>query len=70
MPLEYLRHILDETNYILERAHGLSKQEFMRDGTLRRAFVRSIEVIGEATKRVPGEFKQKHPNVDWRAMGE
>lgn len=68
MPLEYLRHILDEANYTLERARGLSKQEFMQDGTLRRAFVRSIEVIGEATKRVSGEFKQKYPSVDWRAM--
>lgn len=68
MPLEYLRHILDECVYITERAEGLTKEEFMQDQTLRRAFVRSIEVIGEATKKVPTEFGQKHTHVDWKAM--
>lgn len=52
-PLEYLRHIVDETTYLLERSQGLSKEEFIQDPTLKRAFVRSIEIIGEATKSVP-----------------
>jgi uncharacterized protein with HEPN domain len=67
-PLEYLRHILDEANYILERAQGLSKEEFFRDPTLKRAFVRSIEVIGEASKKVPDGFRKKYKVIDWKAM--
>ena len=66
--LEYLRHILDETAYLAGRAKGLSKDEFMQDETLRRAFVRSLEIIGEATKKVPVELRQKHSHIDWRAM--
>jgi len=66
--LEYLRHILDETAYLTGRAKRLSKDEFMQDETLRRAFVRSLEIIGEATKKVPDELRQKHSHVDWRAM--
>jgi uncharacterized protein with HEPN domain len=36
--------------------------------TLRRAFVRSLEIIGEAAKKVPEGFRAQHPMVEWRAM--
>ena len=67
-PLEYLRHILDETKYLRDRAKSLSKEDFLNDETLKRAFVRSIEIIGEATKKIPAEFRDKYSNVEWRAM--
>ena len=67
-PLEYLRHIFDETKYLMDRAEGLSKEEFINDDTLKRAFVRSIEIIGEATKKIPSEFKEKYAHLEWRAM--
>ena len=38
----------------------------MGDETLRRAFVRSLEVIGEAVKRLPEEVRAGHPEVEWR----
>jgi len=40
----------------------------MRNETLKRAFVRSLEVIGEATKNVSAELRQKYSHIDWRAM--
>jgi uncharacterized protein with HEPN domain len=55
-PHDYLRHIQVETDYLIAQSTGLSLEEFLRDETLRRAFVRSLEVIGEATKRVPNDF--------------
>jgi len=36
--------------------------------TLKRAFVRSIEIIGEAAKKVPPEITQRYPDVEWRAI--
>jgi uncharacterized protein with HEPN domain len=41
---------------------------FSADETLRRAFVRSLEIIGEAAKHVPADFRAQHPRVEWRAM--
>jgi uncharacterized protein with HEPN domain len=65
---EYLRHILDEAEYLLRRARGLSRDAFLADETLRRAFARSLEVIGEAAKRVPAETTEQMPDLDWRGM--
>lgn len=67
-PLEYLRHILAETDYLVGRSHGLSPETFAADETLCRAFVRSLEVIGEATKKLPEDYRARHPQVEWRAM--
>lgn len=65
---EYLRHILDEADYIIGKSEGLSKKSFLKDETLKRAFVRSIEIIGEAVKKLPDDFRKNHGAVDWRAM--
>jgi uncharacterized protein with HEPN domain len=67
-PLEYLRHILDEIEYLMSEREGLSKEQFFRNETLKRAFVRSIEIIGEASKKVPSELKIRYPKVEGRAI--
>jgi len=66
--LDCLQHILAEVEYLLKNSAGLGKDEFVASETLRRAFVRSLEVIGEASKKVPENFRQQHPQVAWRAM--
>jgi len=65
---DYLRHILVEADYLVARSDGLSYDDFAADETLRRAFVRSLEIIGEAAKPVPEDFRAQHPAVEWRAM--
>jgi uncharacterized protein with HEPN domain len=67
-PREYLRHILAEANYLLEHSRNISQAEYVQSETLRRAFVRSLEIIGEAAKNVPDTLRRRHPAVDWRAM--
>jgi len=68
-PREYLRHILLEADYLIESSRDLSAEQFQSDETLKRAFVRSLEVIGEAAKKPPEEFRVAHPKsigVPWR----
>ncbi|NCP78867.1 MAG: DUF86 domain-containing protein [Desulfuromonadales bacterium] len=64
----YLRHILDETRFLLEHLSQCSLDQIMRDPVLQRACVRSVEVIGEAVKNIPPELREKHPDVEWRKM--
>lgn len=67
-PRDYLRHILAEADYLMSQGAGLTGDRFMTDETLRRAFVRSLEIIGEAAKKIPEGFRAQHPGVEWRAM--
>lgn len=65
---EYLHHILDEADYLLEYSASLSKEAFLEDETLKRAFVRSLSVIGEASKKLPEEIIRRFEYIQWREM--
>lgn len=67
-PRDYLRHILVEIDYLIGQQPGLTYGEFAADETRQRAFVRSLEIIGEAAKKVPETFRAQYPAVEWRAM--
>lgn len=65
---ELLQHIRDEVNYLLSISQNLSFDDFTKDETLIRAFSRSLEIIGEASKKIPESFKEKYKNVPWRQI--
>lgn len=67
-PPEYLRHILDEINYIESAVCRIEEADFITDETLKRSFVRSVEIIGEAVKKIPDEFKKKYPEIEWKRI--
>jgi len=60
-PKEYIRHIQEECIYIyiyiISVIENLLFDNFLEDETLKRAVVRSLEIIGEATKKIPADFK-------------
>ena len=66
--LGFLQHILNETQYLMDRAEGVTKGEFLGDETLKRAFVRSLEIIGEAAKQIPDEIRGEYSHIEWRAV--
>jgi uncharacterized protein with HEPN domain len=67
-PRDYLQHILVEADYLMSQSADLTWQRFSTDETLRRAFVRSLEIIGEAAKKLPDDFRARYPSVEWRSM--
>lgn len=68
LQLEFVRHIQDECRYILSATAGKTQEEAFGDETLKRAVVRSLEVMGEAAKRLDDEFRAQFPQVEWRKM--
>lgn len=66
--LELLRHILDETTFILSATISKSDDQIVNDPILSRAIIRSLEIIGEASTKVDAEFKSIHPQIEWRKM--
>ncbi len=67
-PPEYIRHMLDEIDYLQSRISNTCYENFLEDETLKRAFVRSIEIIGEASKKLPEYTKNSQPHIEWRKI--
>ncbi len=65
---DFLQHILDETEYLILTSQNLSKDSFQKDETLKRAFSRSLEIIGEAVKQLPDSFLNQYPEIEWRKI--
>jgi uncharacterized protein with HEPN domain len=60
--------MLIESEFILEYVQGKSKNEVLSDEVLCRALVRSLEIIGEAAKKIDEEFKSDYPQIEWKKM--
>ena len=67
--IEYLKHILLECDYIVSVIKPeTTKDEFLSNETIKRAVVRSLEIIGEATKKIPADIKVAWGNISWGNM--
>ena len=67
-PREYIYHIIDEIEYILSQLPGENFESFNRNETLKRAFARSLEIIGEAAKKIPEDIRNRQPEIEWRKI--
>jgi uncharacterized protein with HEPN domain len=66
--VELLRDILREAEFLSAQSAQTACESFLHDEVLKRAFVRSVEVIGEAAKKVPEETRLQFPAVEWKKM--
>ncbi|MCK4661910.1 MAG: DUF86 domain-containing protein [Bacteroidales bacterium] len=67
--VELLKHILDECKFIQDViASEMTKNDLIENETLKRAVVRSLEIIGEATKNIPADVKYQWKEIQWKNM--
>lgn len=66
--LPFLKHILEEINFLLKETRGLDFDDFVSNELLKRSCTRSIEIIGEATKNLSPEIKDKYKDIEWKRM--
>lgn len=64
----FIRHIFDEINFIMDKSKGLKYENLMKDETLKRAFLRSLEIIGEATKNISMDFREDYSDIKWKEL--
>jgi uncharacterized protein with HEPN domain len=60
-----IKDILESISKIQRYSSGLSLQEFLRDEKTFDAIIRNFEIIGEAASRLPEDFKDRFPDIDW-----
>ena len=53
---------------IISYTKDMSFDDFMQDEKTVDAVVRNFEIIGEASNRVPDNFKTEHPEIEWRRI--
>lgn len=64
----YLGDILDSIAKIEEYTQSIDEAAFQKNTQVQDAVLRRLEVIGEAAKKVPHEFREKHDRIPWRNM--
>ncbi len=67
-PLIYLEHILEWISKIKEYTLNVEDDEFLKNGMIQDAVIRNFEIIGEATKQVEQDFRNKYPAVEWKKI--
>lgn len=61
----YIKHVLDAINDIDEFVKGMNKETFLKNKAIKYAVVRSIEIIGEASKHLSKKFRDQHKEIQW-----
>jgi uncharacterized protein with HEPN domain len=65
---DYLDDIRTAIAEVEEFTRGMTFVEFAADKKTINAVIRSLEVLGEATKGIPATFRKKHPDIPWSKM--
>jgi uncharacterized protein with HEPN domain len=60
--------ILDSAHKILKYTEDASFENFLSDSKTVDAVIRNFEIIGEAANRLPEEFKDRYPSIDWNRI--
>ena len=67
-PLVFVEHILESIKDVESFIRGVPKKSFMKNKEKQSAVVRQIEIIGEASKNIPENFKDKYSHISWKEI--
>lgn len=69
-PVIFIKHMYDAIVDIEKFVDGISEDVFYRDQKTQYAVLKALEIIGEAAKNLPEDFKSVHSEVLWRAISD
>lgn len=66
--VDYLEDILETTEKAMKFVEGMDYETFKNDDKTVFATLRALEIVGEATKKIPDSVRSDNPDVPWREM--
>ena len=64
--LIFISHILESIKNIESFSKNISESEFMKNRYSQSAVIRELEIIGEASKNLPDNFKKEYSDINWK----
>ncbi len=64
----FIGHVVMAMRFVADFIDGMTLDDFLADRRTRDAVIRNCEVIGEAIKHIPDDFRMTHPEVDWQGL--
>jgi uncharacterized protein with HEPN domain len=61
----YLSDIVEAADSIAHFLTGVRQDTFVGDDLLRSAVLHKLTIIGEAASRLPREFRDRYPEIEW-----
>lgn len=67
-PAQRLRDIVENITAVRAFTVGMDFSAFQSDQKTIYAVTRALEIISEASRRLPADVTEKHPEIDWPAI--
>ena len=64
----FIDHILQSIELIEDYTKDITKEDFLNTNFIQEAVIRRIKIIGESVKNMPGDFKDKYPEIPWKTI--
>jgi uncharacterized protein with HEPN domain len=66
--LDYIQDIIESVTDIESFVSNMDFDAFCNDKKTINAVIRSLEVIGEASTKIPSEISDRYPAIPWKQM--
>ena len=64
----YLDDIIESTEHIILYTTNKSQHDYENDDLLHDGILRRLEIIGEAVRHIPHEFRETYPDINWKEI--
>ncbi|MDI6734785.1 MAG: DUF86 domain-containing protein [bacterium] len=65
---DYIEDIISAMDKAMIFIENMSHKEFIQDDKTVFAVVRALEIIGEAVKNIPDDYRKEYPEIPWKDM--
>lgn len=62
--------MIDHIDYVIGKTKALSIEPFQDDRDIRQSVERSLEIISEASRRLPADITSRKPEIPWRQVAD